>query len=133
LVSNAGTGCRPTVGTPGESVFLKAGASPDMPVAVLKDGTYRLNVDKGEVNIGGKHASLTGTIANGLPCRDFPSPAAVPYASIKRVHKHPLPVRSNGRGELWLVVGSESAYGALTALYYEQIEVELTPVSPDVR
>jgi hypothetical protein len=42
-----------------------------------------------------------------------------------------MPVRSNDKGELWLLVGSESAYGALTALYFEQIEVELTPVSSD--
>jgi len=131
LASNAANDCLPTVGSPGESVFLKAGAAPRMPVSVLKEGTYRLNVDKGEVNMGGKHASLVGTIANGLACRDFSSPAAVPYASITRAHKHPMPVRSNDKGELWLLVGSESAYGALTALYFEQIEVELTPVSSD--
>jgi hypothetical protein len=133
LASNAGNNCLPTVGAPGESVFLKAGAAPDMPLAVVKDGRYRLSVDKGEVNMGGKHASVVGTIANGLACKDFASPAAVPYVSIKRSHTHPMPVRSNGKGELWLLVGSESAYGALTALYYEQIEVELTPVAVDPR
>ena len=76
---------------------------------------------------------MAGTIANGLACRDFPLPAAVPCVSIMRGHKHSMPVRSNGKGELWLLVGSESAYGALSALYYEQIEVELTPVATDLR
>ena len=38
---------------------------------------------------------------------------------------------ATGKGTTWLLVGSESAYGALTGLYYEQIEVELTPVSSE--
>ncbi|MGH7231632.1 MAG: hypothetical protein ACREJU_09780 [Nitrospiraceae bacterium] len=128
FASNAGSHCLSVIGAPGESVFLKAGASSTMPLAFLKEGRYRLNVDKGEVNMGGREASLVGNIANGLRCKDFPSAFQVPYVSLKRVHKHPAPVRANSKGELWLLVGSDSAYESITGVYYQQIEVELTPV-----
>jgi hypothetical protein len=129
FASNAGSNCLGVIGAPGESVFLKAGASSAMPVVTLRNGQYRLNIDKGEVNLSGKHASLVGTIANGLQCKDFPSPDLVPYVSLKRVHKHPVPVKTNDRGEFWLLVGSDSAYESVTGLYYQRIDVELEPIS----
>jgi len=131
LASNAGSNCLSVIGSPGESVFLKAGAASLMPLAVVKDGAYRLNVDKGEVNLSGKHASLVGNIANGLRCKDFASPERVPYVSITREHKHPVPVRANSKGELWLLVGTDSAYESVTGLYYQQVDVELMPVRRD--
>lgn len=131
FASNAGSNCLSVIGAPGESVFLKAGAAPWMPLAVVKDGTYRLNVDKGEVNLSGKHASLVGNIANGLRCKDFASPNQVPYVSLTRAHRHPVPIRANNKGELWLLVGTDSAHESVTALYYQQIDVELTPVGQD--
>ncbi len=132
FASNAGSQCLSVIGAPGESVFLKAGASPRMPLSVMKDGMYRLNVDKGEVNIGGKDVSLVGNIANGLRCKDFSSQFQVPCVSLERAHKHPVPVRANSKGELWLLVGSDSAYESITGIYYQQIDVELTPVTVPV-
>jgi hypothetical protein len=39
-------------------------------------------------------------------------------------------VNANSRGELWLLVGTDSGFEGLTALYYQRIDVTLAPVSP---
>ena len=131
LASNISGNCTDVHGISGEEVYLKVGASSTMPSAIPKDGTYRMNVDKGEQNAGGKDASLVGSIANGLRCKDYSSRYHVPYVSFERLHRHPFPVRASNTGELWLLVGIDSGFESLTGPYYQQIDVELTPVTGD--
>lgn len=127
LASNAASGCVGIGGAPGESVFLKAGASPIEPLAVLQSNGYlRMNVDKGNQSQSGAAASVAGNTANGIPCeRAFPS---LPFASIQRSHQHPNSVTANANGELWLLVGTDSGFEGLTTLYYQSIRVKLIPV-----
>ncbi len=69
LASNAPSRCVGIGGAPGESVFLKAGASSIEPLAVLQPNGYlRMNVDKGNQAQSGTAASVAGNIANGIPC-----------------------------------------------------------------
>ncbi len=131
VASNISGNCIDMHGTSGEEVYLKVGASSTMPVAIPKNGTYRMNVDKGEQSTGGKDASLVGSIANGLRCKDFSSRYHVPYVSLERLHRHPFPVKASSTGELWLLVGIDSGFESLTGPYYQQIDVELTPVTGD--
>jgi hypothetical protein len=73
-------------GSPGESVYLKAGASTVEPEVYLNsaDNHYRMNVDKGEGNEpSGTAASVVGDIANGLSAEEVPR-----YVSLKRQHEH---------------------------------------------
>jgi len=128
FASNAQSGCVGVGGAPGESVALGAGASPAEPQAVLSpssgpfiSGWLRMNVDKN----GGIAASGTGNIANGQPC----SSSSPPYVSLQRTHQHTSPVNANARGELWLIVGTDSGFEGRTALYYQQINVTLVPVA----
>ena len=127
LASNAATGCAGIGGAPGESVFLKAGASSIEPLAVLQPNGYlRMNVDIGNQSQSGTAASVAGNIANGIPCEQA-SPY-FPFALIQRSHQHTSNVTANEGGELWLLVGTDSGFEGSTRLYYQSIKVKLIPV-----
>lgn len=127
FASNAATGCAGIGGAPGESVALKAGASPVEPLSVLQSNGYlRMNVDIGNQSNGGVAASVAGNIANGIPCEQaFP---ILPFALVRRSHQHTSNVSANANGDLWLLVGTDSGFEGLTRLYYQRIQVKLIPV-----
>ncbi len=127
LASNAPSRCVGIGGAPGESVFLKAGASSIEPLAVLQPNGYlRMNVDKGNQAQSGTAASVAGNIANGIPCEQ--ALPYYPFALIQRPHQHTTNVTANEGGELWLLVGTDSGFEGLTRLYYQSIRVKLIPV-----
>ncbi len=134
FASKAPTGCLGAGGAPGESVTMKAGASPAKPEALfsqfnLASGALsylRMNVDKSNQSQSGIAASASGTIANGRPCDTGP----YPYVSLQQTHQHTSLVNANAKGEIWLLVGTDSGFEGLTGLYYQRIVVTLTPVSP---
>ena len=133
FASNAQTGCGGVGGSPGESVFLKAGASPAEPRALLTPpppdprvfSWLSMNVDKSNQAQSGIAASVVSNIANGRPCDLF----SREYVSLERVHQHTSLVNANANGELWLLVGTDSGFEALTAIYYQRIDVTLTPIN----
>lgn len=127
FASAAPSGCAGIGGAPGEAVHLKAGAAAVAPQPVVDPQAdyVRLNVDKGDQSEGGADASLAGDVANGLPCE-----TGVPFVSLTRQHRHAGPVTASAAGELWLVVGTDSGYEGTTTLYYQRIDVRLTPVEP---
>ncbi len=127
LASNAASGCGGIGGPPGESVFLKVGASSIEPLAILQsDGYLRMNVDKGNQSQSGTAASVAGNIANGIACEQA-SPY-YPFAIIQRIHQHTTNITANEGGELWLLVGTDSGFEGLTRLYYQSIRVKLIAV-----
>jgi len=74
FASNAPSGALGIGGSPGESVYLKAGASMVEPEVYLDSDTgyYLMNVDKGSGNSGnGTAASVIGDIANGLSAEEI--------------------------------------------------------------
>ncbi len=126
FASNAPSGAVGIGGAPGESVYLKAGASTVEPEVYLDSDTgyYVMNVDKGPGNSGnGTAASVVGNIANGLSAEENPR-----YISVERHHEHDCTVNASQDGELWLLVGTDSGFEGLTALYYQSIAVTLIPV-----
>ena len=130
FASNAPSGAAGIGGSPGESVFLKAGASTVEPEVYLDSdiGYYLMNVDKGSGNgDSGNAASVIGHIANGLPVDgiDMENP---PYVSLKRQHEHEYTATASPDGELWLLVGTDSGFEGLTGIYYQSIAVTLNPV-----
>lgn len=130
FASNAPNGAVGIGGAPGESVFLKAGASATGPEAHLDPATgcYLMNVDKGLGNSGGGDAaSLIGHIANGLSADEIDM-ANPPYVSLQRSHVHTHVVAASPTGELWLLVGTDSGFEGLTGIYYQSIAVTLEPV-----
>ena len=128
FASNAPSGAAGIGGAPGESVYLKAGASTTEPGVVEEDGYDRLNVDKGNGAQGGTAASVAGNIANGLELED--GQTQVPYVTLTREHTHTATVQADADGNLWLLVGTDSGFEGLTAIYFQSISVTLTPVTP---
>lgn len=126
LVSNGPTDCVGVGGSPGESVFVKAGAAPVQPDRVMDSRDhYVLNVDKGNQSNEGANAVMVGDIANGST--DCTNP---PYRPITRDNRsRPLRVTSDAQGTLWLFVGTDSGYESTTSLYYDTIRVVLEPAA----
>jgi hypothetical protein len=130
FASNAPSGAAGIGGSPGESVFLKAGASTVEPEVYLDSATdhYLMNVDKGSGNSNsGEAASVIGNIANGLSADEIDTENP-PYISLKRQHEHEYTVTAGPDGELWLLVGTDSGFEGLTGIYYQRIAVTLNPV-----
>jgi hypothetical protein len=126
FASNAPSGAVGIGGPPGESVYLKAGASTVEPQVYLDSdaGYYVMNVDKGSGNSGsGTAASVVGNIANGLSPEEDPH-----YISLERQYEHEYTVNASPEGELWLLVGTDSGFEGLTAIYYQSIGVTLIPL-----
>lgn len=109
-------------GSPAKSVYLKAGATGTEPVKVRNGDMYLLNVDKGDQSTGGKDAVLLGDVSIG-------NTGQMKYKTINRNNggSAPLKAKTNGKGELWLFVGTDSGFEGLTTLYYQRVQVSLAP------
>ncbi|WP_162340002.1 hypothetical protein [Cyclobacterium salsum] len=110
-------------GSPGGSVFLKAGAvdREPLPEPVEEASTtyHRMNIDKGNQSQDGEDMYGLGTI--GIEGDDFV------YEMITRDNgNRPQEVRADGDGNLWLIVGTDSGFEGMTVLYYQEIEVTLS-------
>jgi hypothetical protein len=123
FASNAPSGAVGIGGAPGESVFLKAGASTIEPRPVPVNDFYVMNVDKGNQGQGGPAASIVGNIANGRSADEPPR-----YVLLRKEHEHPYNIRTDERGELWLLIGTDSGFEGPTRLYYREFLVEIVRV-----
>lgn len=128
FASDAPTGCAGIGGAPGEAVYLKVGASPEQPVPVTEDGRSRLSVDKGGQSQDGDAAVVAGTIDNGIPCEEALASEPPPYAMVTRTGTLE-DVTTAEDGSLWLFVGTDSGFAGRTSIYYDRIEVTLTPTA----
>lgn len=107
-------GCGGVGGAPGESVFVKAGASTVEPMAVVDNADdYRFNVDKGNQAQPGTSALVLGNVAN---TRDCALPAQWELKTLNSPDT--LSVRTDANGTLWLFFGTDSGFESLTRLYY---------------
>lgn len=123
VASNAPSGCAGAGGAPGESVYLKVGASTREPVVEVKDRFHTLSVDKGDQAGGGRNAVVVGDVANGSPCAVSLN---APYKLLARDNDaQPVTVSSDDDGRLWVFVGTESGFEGTTSLYYTAIEVKV--------
>ncbi len=106
-------------GSPGEDVFLKAGATQIEPMKELdaQDNHYRMNIDKSNQSQGGEDMIVIGDFSNDTNQNVY---------TLKTVtNKIPFQVQANNNGELWFVVGTDSGFEATTTIYYNNIEVIL--------
>lgn len=111
-------------GGPGTSVFFKVGALANEPRKIRNGNYFNLNADKGNQSLDGTQAFLVGTASVGDA-----DPGG--YVSISRSNDdRPLRATTNDKGELWVFFGTDSGFEGLTVLYYQQVEVGLTPATP---
>jgi hypothetical protein len=119
LASNAPKGSAGIGGSPGESVYLKAGASEIEPVKKIHGDSYVLNVDKGNQSTEGSNAIVLGNISipsttSGyqLITRNNASPSSQPFIA-----------KSNSAGDIWLMIGTDSGFEGTTTVYYTKVNV----------
>ncbi len=111
-------------GSPGESVFVKIGASTEEPNKVAIEGHYFLNVDKGNQSTGGKNAVVIGDLAN--PLVDPENPQYLPKPFIPGI---PLEVQTDEKGQLWVFFGTDSGFEGTSKFYILSIVLQLTQSS----
>ena len=119
LASNAPTNAVGVGGAPGESVFLKAGASDKKPESKIEDGWYRMNIDKGNQSVAGENMVNTGNAGVADDTNQ--------YTLISRSTPAPVTARSDANGDLWIILGSDSGYEGYTALYYTRCSIKAVP------
>ena len=109
-------------GPPGESVYVKAGGSPQEPQGIVEtvgnEDYYRLNVDKGNQSTSGNNAVILGNVAktNGDASDQY-------QAKLLTNANRYVAVRTDENGSAWIFVGTDSAFEGLTQLYYKSITV----------
>ena len=112
-------------GAPGESVFVKAGASTIEPTAVEGDNRrLRMNIDKGNQSQGGADMVVIGDIAHSEVTGSEHRLKFLDNAG------QLLSVKTDGNGRVWLIVGTDSGFEGLTAVYYARIAYTLTSPEP---
>jgi hypothetical protein len=127
IASNAPSGCAGVGGAPGEGLYIKVGGSTMEPVTLPPDDDdyYALSVDKGNQSGNGPAGTVIGDAANGNECDD---PTNAPYVTIVRTGAHTTNVTTDQDGNLWLLVGTDSAFEGLTQIFYQRIVVVLSAV-----
>ena len=121
LATNVAEGLVGIGGSPGESVYVKAGASAVEPVAQQDDsGHLRMNIDKGNQASEGESMINLGNVAHPLVTGD--------EYRIKTLENQgrPFEVVSDDEGMVWLIVGTDSGFEGLSAFYYARITYTLS-------
>ena len=125
LATNVPAGLFGIGGSPGESVYVKAGASAVEPETVVDDNQYlRMNIDKGNQSRDGESMVVIGNVAHpDVVDREY---------RIKTLDNAnmPLTVNADEEGSIWLIVGTDSGFEGLSALYYSRISYRLSTVEP---
>ena len=125
LATNAALASVGIGGSPGSSVFVKAGASTAEPEAAPDStGHLRMNIDKGNQSRGGSQMAVLGTVGH-------PDIVGDEYR-LKTLDSmdSPVVVKADDSGNAWLIVGTDSGFEGLTRLYYDRISFTLTPLEP---
>lgn len=106
-------------GSPGESVAVKCGVTPMRPAAVLVDNGafpyHRMNIDTGRQGNGGKDMMVVGDMAKTENDR----PGEYEFKEFQAE----FDAAADIRGEVYLIIATDSGFEATTAYYLDDITV----------
>lgn len=122
MASNVVAGITGVGGAPGESVYVKAGASQAEPnVAEDSQGQLRLTVGKGNQSTSGSAAAVLGNVAKENNTSDQ-------YALVHRNNRSvQQSATTSADGSLWIFFGTDSGFEGTTSLYYTNAAAVLAP------
>lgn len=122
--TNAQNNCMGIGGSPGNSVWIKVGATKTEPKAVNDGaGFLLLNVDKGNQATGGTDVILAGDFANTRECGS----ADVSYMKKSLItEKGAYTSITDDKGNLWIVLSTDSGFEGPTTIYFMELEVAAT-------
>jgi hypothetical protein len=115
LATNVAPGLIGIGGSPGSSVYVKAGAVSREPKIEIKDNAYEINLDKGNQASGGSEVLVLGNIE-----KKKSEDKSYEYKNFKKTFE----VTTNEKGEAWIIIGTDSGFEGLTRLYYTNIKVD---------
>jgi hypothetical protein len=124
IATNQSSGCVGVGGSPGESVYVVAGASPTEPRTVLTAGQYIINLERGNQATPGPASQVLGNVANTVAdC----GPQVYQSKIVKS--SGPLTVTSDANGNIWVFFGIDSGFEARSTIFYKSIKaaVEAAP------
>jgi hypothetical protein len=102
----------------GQGIILKGGASQLEPKKVIEDNYYVLNIDKGTDTTSGENAIAFGDIGASIPGSTYNSTVKGNVNSYA-----PFITRTNSKGELWLILGTDSLFEGTTTVYFTNINL----------
>lgn len=117
-------GCVGVGGPPGESVWIKAGATAVEPLPVRYGSHLRMNIDIGRQSNSGAQAVVLGNIANSRSCEQ---PRQWERKSFEG-RSTPMAISVPADGRAWLLFGADSGFESRTALYFTRAAVTFTPL-----
>lgn len=117
MASSAPTGAVGIGGAPGESVYIKVGASVIEPKKELVEGMYRMNIDKGNQDQEGTDMINIGHVGVASNTSTFT------LITRNNTSTNSFEIRTDDTGEIWAIVGTDSGYEGKTTLYYTQIDI----------
>ena len=125
IASNVPEGLSGVGGSPGESVYIKAGATTVEPINIEDDdGWLRMNIDKGNQASEGEDMINIGTMAN--PNLTADTAGQYELMTVDSAGRE-FEVAADETGAIWFIVGTDSGFEGLTSLYYDAISVILAP------
>lgn len=128
IASNVGEDCLGVGGSPGSSVWVKAGATSREPTTNFNGDTWRfVGLNKGEQSGSGPGGAVLGNVAvAGGTCDG--SDTTTPYKlksftkrALANAKGKPYVFSTTTRGQLWLLVGFESGFEGISSLYITKI------------
>ncbi|MFC1946353.1 hypothetical protein ACFLXY_00360 [Chloroflexota bacterium] len=112
-------------GSPGESVYIKAGVTDKKPEAIEQSGNYVMNIDHGSQSQSGSDATVIGDAAKAEgPGQDD---MTFQYKKFELTQE----ITSDSEGRLWIIIGADSGFEGITRLYFDDISVTFDPVVLD--
>lgn len=119
FASNAPTNAVGVGGSP-DAVMMKAGMTSFEPIATLDKtvNLYQMNLDKGNQMNDGKDMFNLGTIGVNDTTTQF---TLISKNNATRLFS----IKTNEKGEAWLIIGTDSGYESRTTLYYTKITLNL--------
>jgi hypothetical protein len=110
----------------GQREYLKLGVSNHQPSRVVVDSDngpfYVLDIDKGRLpGVGGSSAFSAGQL--GRPEDEGPG-----WALVTKEADESLTVTADALGRVWLLAGVESTFGGTVEFYWDELEIELSPL-----
>ena len=131
LASNTPAGLMGIGGSPGESVYVKAGATTDEPQVITDDQDWlRMNIDKGNQASEGEDMINLGTISN--PNIDLDTFTGEEYALMTLTSEgRSFDVVSDAQGKVWLIAGTDSGFEGPTSVYYDKISIRMSEVESE--
>ena len=114
IATDTPAGCFGIGGAPGESVWIKAGASQAEPVPVLEGTWLRMNIDIGSQSNGGEDAIVLGNITNSRSCEQ---PRQWERKAFE-AQSIPASVSASDNGQVWLLFGVDSGFEGRADIYF---------------